>query len=833
LSGENEQPELGLHEAVEFPYRLRVTLRDNSITTMPQVFISYRQVNDAQRKRVRSFGERLRDCGIKVILDQFYLDDHPGGPPDKWPKWSSDQAINAERVIIIGSEAWFLCFDGKQAPGTGLGAACEADDLRQRIYDSANINENIRVVLFDDADSKFVSFKLKGYHRFHAEHDFNAIVKWLGGTQPSAAPVTKPSTPNNLPPLYSFFGREKELKTIADALAPEARTWGALIDGPGGMGKTSLAVRAAELVPPNRFKQIIFLSAKERELTADGQRPLKGFVLPSYLQMLNELANQLGQPELAKLAEEERTLRLQQKLQAADALLILDNLESLSSEHRDQIFAFVGRLPHGCKAIVTSRRRTDVDARIIRLEKLDQKAALELLAELAPDRPLLAKATEPERLHLYEETGGNPLLLRWIAGQLGKGRCRTVDSALAFIRSSPPGNDPLEFIFGDLLETFTETETKVLAALVHFTSKVEVKFIAELAEVSKGAAQTALGDLANRALVIPDEEEKDFSLVPMVADFLRNKRPEVVNGTGSRLEERAYALIVENGYSKHERFSVLDAAWPSVAPALPRFLAGPNARLQTACNALDHFLEYTGRWDEWLSLSQQAETKALAADNHRDAGWRAYQIARVHYLRGQADKVLACADRVAAYWKSAHADVRESSIAVHLRGVGYELKEDYASAITAYREALDLHRSLSSESADVAIALSAIADAEKSSGDLIMAERDFREALRIASAIKFTAGVASYTGKLVDIALDRQDWLQAENLVRETLPLAEKLGSQPLIADDCLRLAKALIRQGKPTEALPHARRAVDIFTRLGSPYLEAARATLAECEPQ
>ena len=265
------------------------------------------------------------------------------------------------------------------------------------------------------------------------------------------------------------------------------------------MGKTSLAVRAAELVPANRFKQIIFLSAKERELTADGQRPLKGFVLPSYLQMLNELANQLGQPELAKLAEEERTLRLQQKLQTADALLIFDNLESLSSEHRDQLFAFVGRLPHGCKAIVTSRRRTDVDARIIRLEKLDQKAALELLAELAPDRPLLAKATELERLHLYEETGGNPLPLRWIAGQLGKGRCRTVDGALAFIRSSPPGNDPLEFIFGDLLETFTETETKVLAALVHFTSKVEVKFIAELAEVSKGAAQTALGDLANRA----------------------------------------------------------------------------------------------------------------------------------------------------------------------------------------------------------------------------------------------------------------------------------------------------------------------------------------------
>jgi hypothetical protein len=112
----------------------------------------------------------------------------------------------------------------------------------------------------------------------------------------SGQPVLKTSTSNNLPRLQPFFGREEELKTIPEALDPESRTWGALIDGPGGMGKTSLAVRAAYDCPPGLFQRIIFLSVKDRELDDDGVRKLGGFILPGFLEMLNELARELGSP---------------------------------------------------------------------------------------------------------------------------------------------------------------------------------------------------------------------------------------------------------------------------------------------------------------------------------------------------------------------------------------------------------------------------------------------------------------------------------------------------------------------------------------------------------
>lgn len=144
-------------------------------------------MDDTQKQRALVFAEKLGSCGISVILDQLFIKANPGGPPEGWPKWSSDRATKTERVLILGSQEWFQCFDNTQKPGTGLGAACEAGDLRQRIYDAGGINQDIRIVLFDDADGTFVSSHLVRYHRFQADRDFDSIVSWLGGSLPSAA----------------------------------------------------------------------------------------------------------------------------------------------------------------------------------------------------------------------------------------------------------------------------------------------------------------------------------------------------------------------------------------------------------------------------------------------------------------------------------------------------------------------------------------------------------------------------------------------------------------------------------------------------------------------
>lgn len=652
----------------------------------------------------------------------------------------------------------------------------------------------------------------------------------------SESPNYQPPKPtgSTLPQVGFFVGRDKELEIIQSALSPDSRTWGALIDGPGGIGKTALAIKAAHDAPAELFERKIFITAKVRELTAEGEAKLTDFTRPTYLAMLDELGKELGADGLEKLATEARPNELRLELAGKKALIIFDNLETLPEEERTRLFQFLSRLPEGNKAIVTSRRRTDVEARVVRVDRLARDEAMQLIAELAAKTPRLARASQKEREDLYEITQGNPLFIRWIAGQLGRegSQCRTIADACAFIDKSPKGNDPLEYIFGDLLETFTVNETKVLAALTYFSLPAKLKWIADMTDLPERAAETALEDLTDRSILTSDPSAQTYFLPPLTAKFIRTRRPEAVTQTGDALTDRAYALALQyGGDDNYEGFRTLDAEWDFISAALPRLLMGDNDRLQTVCDQLHKYLEFAGRWDDRNWFFEQAEACALAADDKENAGWRAYNTGWIYHLRNQPAEVLVRAKRAAEHWQNS--TPRNKAFALQLRGIGHELNEDYPAAITAYREAVEIHRTISPESDDVSIILNNLAGVESENKDHDSAERHYREGLRISRKTNNQEHITTRLGNLAALALDRKQWAEAESLAREALTLAEKVGRQELIASDCHRIAKALLKQNKNLdEALSLSHRAVEIFTRLRSPEkLQEAQETLAEIE--
>jgi nucleoside phosphorylase/tetratricopeptide (TPR) repeat protein len=722
---------------------------------------------------------------------------------------------------------------GGEMEGAGLYVACQNNKvdwiLVKAICDWADGNKEVdRETRQKQAAHNAAAFVLHALQQ--------APLTQIGRETPSPARIAsepRKSVPSSLPTQPYFFGRERELAVIAEAISPEARTWGALIDGPGGIGKTALAIRAGHLAPEEHFDRKIFLSAKVRELTPVGEQKLEDFMLPNYLSLLTELGRELGDEDIGKTDPNVRANEVRRALTGVRALIVIDNVETFAEPERVRLYQFLSRLPPSCKAVVTSRRRAEVDARAVRLDRLEKQDALDLIGELAKNNRWLQKTTEEDRTSLYENTNGNPLLIKWAAGQLGRpgSQCRTIAEACAFLRSAPPDNDPLEYIFGDLLETFTESETAVLSALTHFTQPADVKWIAAVAGITEPVALTALEDLTDRALLVSDQEARIFLLPPLAATFLRRKRPEAISRAGDRFTDRVYALALENGYANHVRFPTLETEWPAIEAALPLFVQKENNHLQRLCDALRVFLDFSGRWDVRMSLSRQAEKKAMDTEDFYHAGWRRLDSGWISVARGQADEVLTSAARSAAHWaKASQGGTKEKAAVLRLRGLGHALREDFPVAIEAMKEALDLLRAVNPESLHVAKVLNSLAEIERRQGDHAAAERDYSEALRIARTID-QEGVASITGSLAELALDREEWSTAEVQAREALALSENVGRKELIGANCCRLAKALARQGKPEEGLPLAVRAVEIFSQLRHPDgSKKARAALVEC---
>lgn len=654
-------------------------------------------------------------------------------------------------------------------------------------------------------------------------------------------PTPKPSVHSNLPIRRPFFGRATELEKIADCLNPEHTGWGVLLDGTGGIGKTALALEAAHRAPGEVYPLKLFVTAKRSVLEPDGEREQHDGRVGDYYGLLADIGLGLGRDDLQRVPGEQRADLVRHALAGRAVLLVLDNLESFDKTEQRWVFDWLDRLPNACRAIVTSRRSiVTTSAHALQLNKLDLDASCELLDALGKNQPAIAKLTPAERETLYHETGGNPLLLTWTAGQLGRaqGRCRTVAEAVERLQEAhrrqqlDPNNDPLEFIYGDLLDTFNPAETAVLASLSYFTEPAKLDWLLPLANLSQTAALTALDDLRNRALLVEDEAAGTWLLPPLACRFIKRRRPEAVGAAGKRLANEAYALVRQyGGGPDNAPFTELELAWPRIEPALPLWLAGDNGRLQAVCDALYFFLDFSGRWDVGLSLNLEAEDKAVAVQDHANAGWQAFRAGWFHLLRGEAEAVLECAERCARYWQQARTGVREQTIAIRLRGIGYRLQQDLPKAIVAHQESLKLMRALGPETEDVAIAHNDLAAAKRLAKDWDGAEADYREGLRIARKINYRVGIATYTGNLAELALDREDWPAAEQKATEALGLAEELGRKEVIAGNHHTLALTLLRQDRPFDALEHAQQAVALFSFLRYRDLAEAQACLADCE--
>ena len=213
-----------------------------------QVFISYRQESPAHARAVRRLGELLRQAQLPVALDQFYLDDNPGGPAEGWPKWSQDGANQSACVLVIGSAGWFAAYEGNSPSEVGRGAASEAHIIRQKLYDAQGLNPAIRLAFLQETAE--VPVALKAWHQFRpyaADAELKQMIRWIAdclGLQNIEPPTVYWPEPIEFNP--DLADRIQEWPVIEALLAGRAQERILLFQGASGLGKFALVREAVK-----------------------------------------------------------------------------------------------------------------------------------------------------------------------------------------------------------------------------------------------------------------------------------------------------------------------------------------------------------------------------------------------------------------------------------------------------------------------------------------------------------------------------------------------------------------------------------------------------------
>ena len=658
--------------------------------------------------------------------------------------------------------------------------------------------------------------------------------------------------PNTLPRRDMFFGRADEMARVLAALAPEDRSWGALVDGIGGIGKTALAVECAyRCQDAGRFEVFLFATAKQTRLDPGGECDLHNATdLDS---LLGTLARALGEPGVLQAPAAEKPQALIEALRRFSGpqrrvLLILDNLETLPVDEQQAAVEFLRQLPPHCKGLATSRKRAGDGAVFVRLEKLAWDAARQIMEEEAKRDAGLARALEQAgEAHwqtLHDAAGGSPLALRWALG-LMRQRHLSLERAVALLHGQQ-ADDLLQFMYREARNDLAENDWQLLGALSLFAAPASFEALAATTGLSRLALEAATERLSAYALVDVGGPDGPYSLHPltrrMAADELAGQ-PE----RGAKLRHAFARYWVDyaqkyggSGKDAYQTYDKLQAEWPNLEAAAGELwaLSGLPGTLKDAeaakmlndlavalCGAAGP-LFFRGYWNESVRLSEQAYAANIAREAWRDAGWAAYHVAWIHYHRAETDRAATWAERMGkAMERSGNRRCRAT--ATQLRGQVAQQREDYPEAERLLTEALAAYRKLGAEE-DQATALNSLCELAWAREDYDRAEDYLREALALAKKVGNKEHHAIYTGNLGLLALDRDRPAEARPLFERALALGREVGREDEVARYLWGLARVLEKEGHIAEALPLAEESLRIRERLRHGDVEASRALVA-----
>ncbi len=344
--------------------------------------------------------------------------------------------------------------------------------------------------------------------------------KQIDGLTVNTKELEKSSVLASLPRRPYFVGREEEITAILQSLQPNSRTFIIGIEGIGGVGKSTLATEVSyRCIENDLFESVIWISAKESILTLHGIEP----VIPeakTLSDILITIGTSLGHPTIGNLSIQDQIKRAYNLLARQTTLLVLDNFESLSKTEQRDILDFLRRSPITLKVAITSRERVS-EGQIIRLQGLSFEESNALLEWDAQQKNI--HLTQDQNKYLVELTGGLPLALLWVQGQiavLGYSVTQVLDK-LSLDTDIPI----LQYCFNHSWNLLRHSNEKkllfVLALQPEAVSRTALKEITGIEDADQ--FDLGISDLLQLSLIDHESGKDYFSILPLTRRFIRTQ----------------------------------------------------------------------------------------------------------------------------------------------------------------------------------------------------------------------------------------------------------------------------------------------------------------------
>lgn len=605
---------------------------------------------------------------------------------------------------------------------------------------------------------------------------------------------------NLSPQLTPFVGREEELEQLAKLLANPACRLLTMV-GPGGIGKTRLALEAASRQIGQYWHGIYFVS-------------LAAITSADYL--TSTIADALNFSFRGTL---EPKVQLLNYLREKEMLLILDNFEHLLGmpEGVQLLLDLLTRAP-GVKLLVTSRERLSlkgewlVEIGGLRMpplggvgqEEVDSYSAIALFVQTArrvkPDFSL-DEATWPEVVRLCRLVEGMPLALELAASWVRLLSCqeivKEIEQSLGFLTTSlrdvSDRHRSMQAVFDHSWRLVSEEERRVFRQLSVFQGS----FRREAADQVAGASLTLLSALVDKSLLRQTSGRYDLH------ELLRQYG-------AARLQE-----VPEEQEAVRDRHSsyYMDYLWRQTGP-----LHG-SQQSRTVAEMKPEIDNIRLAWNWAITHGKFKEIRRAVPS------WiQFYDIQGWYHEMEEA--IPQTVKKLEAWWSSEGtedpkdtAEGKEAGIVLGQMlaaqgGTNFRLGQ-YGKAKQLFQQSLTLLRRLNAQ-AELAVTLHYFGSLAESMGDYADAQALLQEGLAINQQLADQRGVALCLAVLGMVASSLGEYEQAASLMRQSVELLRAIGEQHYLSITLAVLGNVVSALGNLSEAKQLLRESLAISQALG-----------------